>query len=429
MKTKNLTTKILLTFFLFLLSSFSFAQWKPQTSGTTENLASIYFTDTLNGWAVGGNGTILNTDDGGENWEEQTIGTDNYLQDVFFADSTHGWIVGSVGPWAGMGLLYRTLDGGNNWEDMGIESFPSNGIFFTDTLNGWSVGFPNINRTYDGGETWEIQFVLPPDFSTAHSVCFTDSLNGWVSGGHSVGSTGHTWGYILHTNDGGNTWDYQFYGGGHDGCKLHSICFTDSLKGWSAGGGWGYRGIILKTTNGGNNWDTSYFNNSSTLHSINFADSFNGWAVGSNGSIISTTDGGNTWESDTSNTSYSLNSVYFTENGYGWIVGDGGTILNADYSQIVGLDEPGVQSLKSGIRCYPNPFSSSATIEYELTQPDKMEIKIYNQTGQVIEQIIREKGQKGKNNFLWQTKDLPSGIYFIQLQFGNEVVTKKMIKL
>jgi photosystem II stability/assembly factor-like uncharacterized protein len=68
MKTKNLKTSTLLTFSLFLLSSFSFAQWQPQTSETILDLQSVFFTDNNNGWAVGNGGIILHTADGGDTW-------------------------------------------------------------------------------------------------------------------------------------------------------------------------------------------------------------------------------------------------------------------------------------------------------------------------------------------------------------------------
>jgi len=425
--------KTILLFFsaicIFLISFTTYAQWYPQTSGTTENLASIYFTDTLNGWAVGDNGTILHTDDGGENWEEQTSGTSNNLSDVYFTDPVHGWTLS-------YSRIHRTADGGNNWEELIYLSYILTGIHFYDTLNGWVVGH-NIFRTYDGGETWEKQFEFFPNYRRAYSVCFTDSLNGWVSGGHGVGSTGHFWGYILHTNDGGNTWDNQFYAGGNDGFVFYSICFTDSLKGWSAGGGGNWEnGIILKTTNGGNSWDTSYLSNVNRLYSVYFTDTLNGWAVGGRGIagnysdvILHTANGGETWESDTSSTSYSLNSVYFTENGYGWIVGGGGTILKADYSPIVSLDEPGVQSLKSGIRCYPNPFSSSTIIEYELSKPGNINTTVFNHLGQQIERIDQGHQSGGKNQYIWDASGLPNGIYFIQVRTGQELATSKIVKM
>jgi uncharacterized protein YfaS (alpha-2-macroglobulin family) len=66
---------------------------------------------------------------------------------------------------------------------------------------------------------------------------------------------------------------------------------------------------------------------------------------------------------------------------------------------------------------------------YELIQPGKTEIKIFNQTGQLIKEVVQEGCQKGKNKFIWLAKDAPPGIYFIRLQVGNDIHTKKMIKL
>jgi hypothetical protein len=46
------------------------------------------------GWAVGNEGTILHTFDGGLTWEYQESGTQADLFSVSFADENHGWICG-----------------------------------------------------------------------------------------------------------------------------------------------------------------------------------------------------------------------------------------------------------------------------------------------------------------------------------------------
>ncbi|MCD4697081.1 MAG: T9SS type A sorting domain-containing protein, partial [Bacteroidales bacterium] len=77
----------------------------------------------------------------------------------------------------------------------------------------------------------------------------------------------------------------------------------------------------------------------------------------------------------------------------------------------------------------PNPFSTAITIEYELTQHGKTEIKILNQIGQIIKEFVHKESRIGTNKFIWQTENLPSGFYFIRLQIGAETLTKKIIKL
>ena len=95
----------------------------------------------------------------------------------------------------------------------------------------------------------------------------------------------------------------------------------------------------------------------------------------------------------------------------------------------LGYEDTQINNENLIINNYPNPFSTSTTIEYELSKRGKAEIKIYNQTGQLIEQVVQEDCQKGKNKFIWLAKDAPPGIYFIRLQAGNEITAKKIIKL
>jgi len=429
MKTKNLITTIFLTFFFFLLSSFSFAQWYPQNSGTMTNLESVCFTDTLNGWATGYEGIILHTDDGGDNWEQQTSGTANNLYCVHFTDTNHGWTVGGF-FWPPASSLHRTVDGGFNWEEIDDWWDGSNPdqVYFSDTLNGWILSL-DIQHTSDGGETWETQFDYGGfAYQNPGGLYFTDSLTGWAVKSTYDGSTGYTRSYILHTTDGGSYWYYQLYANDHFVASLTDIYFTNSLKGWAVGGYYSNWGIILMTTDGGNNWDTTYINDPGALHSIYFSDAFNGIAVGTEGLILYTSDGGLTWEAESSGTTKNLNSIYFAENGYGWAVGDSGTILKADYSHVVGIHEFKKHDSKLKVRCYFNSFTTSTTFEYKLQHPTTVQITIYNHLGEKIE-VIQQNQLSGKQQVVWNAEGLPGGVYFCVLKIESEIQTLKMIKL
>lgn len=334
MKTNNLIQTILLSILFWLLPYFLIAQWYPQTSDTNLRLHDVCFTDNQNGWAIGDEGIVLRTGDGGSNWDEQFFDTNDYLNGVFFIDPNQGWIVG--GPGAGTGIIYNTVNGGVNWEvlysDSSVLPLPMffNDVCFIDADNGWVVGYGlyfmmgcygTIMHTVDGGETWDYQ-----EFSAGFpvsSVQFLDSLRGWVVGGDIHFSTGQPQSMILSTDDGGNTWTEQIntvdiYP------PFQDVFFTDSLNGFAAGGG-----LILKTSDGGISWDTSY-SNSAYLYSIYFSDQLNGWAVGSFGLILTTDDGGDSWVQQNSGTSERLRSVFFTDQNQGWIVGDEGIILHTE---------------------------------------------------------------------------------------------------
>ena len=81
------------------------------------------------------------------------------------------------------------------------------------------------------------------------------------------------------------------------------------------------------------------------------------------------------------------------------------------------------------LHVYPNPFSTSTTIEYELTQPKNVIVKIFNQFGQQIERIYQGNNQSGKQQHIWDASSLPNGIYFIQVRAGQEVSTSKIVKM
>ena len=62
--------------FLFIALIFAISninsQWFIQTSGTPNNLSSVYFINENTGWAVGDIGTIRYTTNGGINWVAQS---------------------------------------------------------------------------------------------------------------------------------------------------------------------------------------------------------------------------------------------------------------------------------------------------------------------------------------------------------------------
>ncbi len=80
------------------------SSWNEISLGIDEDLSGLYFTDELNGWAVGresGTGDVLaliyRTTDGGNNWVKQNIPSFDALSEVFFVNATKGWAVGSLG--------------------------------------------------------------------------------------------------------------------------------------------------------------------------------------------------------------------------------------------------------------------------------------------------------------------------------------------
>ena len=111
------------------------ATWEKQTSGTPEPLFAVHFVDAQTGWAVGWEGTILATSDGGATWEKQTSGTSRDLYGVHFVEVERGWIVGTEGT------ILATSDGGATWEKQTSgTSRDLYGVHFVEAERGWAVG-------------------------------------------------------------------------------------------------------------------------------------------------------------------------------------------------------------------------------------------------------------------------------------------------
>jgi photosystem II stability/assembly factor-like uncharacterized protein len=83
--------------------------WTNITSGTSNQLNSVFFSNLLLGWACGNNGTIIRTTDGGLTWSTQTSGTTANLQSIKFYDGSSGISVGHNG------VMLWTNDGGATW--------------------------------------------------------------------------------------------------------------------------------------------------------------------------------------------------------------------------------------------------------------------------------------------------------------------------
>ena len=124
------------------------ASWKQANVPVSSDLTAVFFVNDKEGWAVGHDGVILHTADGGEKWTLQLSGrtandlliaamerkvaaepasdraknllaeaqrnkqqgADKPFLDVWFADAQNGYVVGAYN------LIFRTRDGGKNWE-------------------------------------------------------------------------------------------------------------------------------------------------------------------------------------------------------------------------------------------------------------------------------------------------------------------------
>jgi hypothetical protein len=125
---------------------------------------------------VGESGTIIHTDNAGENWETVSIGSTNLFLDVYFINPDDGWIVGKYGK------IWNTSDGGNTWEAQESNTnLDLNCVYFTDQNIGWIAGDDGlILYTENGGSNWIMSYSgTTKDLSM---ITFFDPNHGWAIG-------------------------------------------------------------------------------------------------------------------------------------------------------------------------------------------------------------------------------------------------------
>lgn len=83
---------------------------------------------------------------------------------------------------------------------------------------------------------------------------------------------------------------------------------------------------------------------------------------------------------------------------------------------------------------FPNPFNPETTIHYQLPVSEKVTLKVFNITGQVLRTLVDEKQIAGLKSVKWDGRDVTgkpvtSGIYFYEIKAGKFSEVRKMILL
>ncbi|MBD9356871.1 YCF48-related protein [Methylomonas albis] len=286
--------------------------WQAQSSGTSAGLNALQFLDNgQQGWAVGDAGTILSSIDGGKTWQVQSSGTQEWLNAVqFLSDSQRGWAVGSNGT------ILSSADGGKTWQaqSSGTLEMLNSVQFLDDGKRGWAVGRGGtILSTVDSGNYW--QSLSSSTWVGLNKVQFLkDGSQGWAVGDN---------GWILSSVDGGKSWQAQRSG---TQANLDSLQLLNGYRGWAVG-----RGGTILSSEDGKTWRALSTGSQANLRSVQFLeDGQRGWALAGNSTILTSVDGGNIWQVQSSGELEALNALQFLGDGQrGWAVGSNGTILSS----------------------------------------------------------------------------------------------------
>ncbi len=81
----------------------------------------------------------------------------------------------------------------------------------------------------------------------------------------------------------------------------------------------------------------------------------------------------------------------------------------------------------------PNPFWNTTQIQYQLPNPTKVSLGIYDISGQLVNTLINEKKEaSGIHEVYWdgqnnQGKEMPNGVYFVKLKANDFSKTTKLV--
>jgi hypothetical protein len=86
------------------------------------------------------------------------------------------------------------------------------------------------------------------------------------------------------------------------------------------------------------------------------------------------------------------------------------------------------------VRHTPNPIASTSQIDFMITQPCKVSLRIYDIMGRLIRTLFDGYVQPGKEKVYWDGKDnsqqnVASGVYLLQLDAGDRTDIRKLVLL
>lgn len=315
--------------------------WQQADVPTRAMLTAVYFVSAEKGWAVGYDGLVLNTADGGKTWAIQLDGlkfTRKRMADTIPALEDKIKSLQKDKAAAEEQLAEAEANGEEDltpYEDLVADlddhlstlegelddakaslsntvANPLMDVWFRDADNGFVVGaFGEFLKTEDGGATWE---------SVAGSLDNEDRhhLNAVAGLGNLMYIAGES-GYIYRSDDGGDTWSLLQSPDPENGSffAVNIISPDEVLVS-------GLRGAMYRSGDRGNSWKQIPEDLHKNMNSVYFAGNDTVLAVGNDGAFLRSRDGGRTFLSHVRKNRLTIASVVEAADGNYILVGSGG---------------------------------------------------------------------------------------------------------
>jgi serine protease AprX len=79
------------------------------------------------------------------------------------------------------------------------------------------------------------------------------------------------------------------------------------------------------------------------------------------------------------------------------------------------------------VKAYPNPFTRSTIISYQIPLNNKVSVELYDLSGRQVRTLVNGEQKAGAYNIKLDTDKLSNGVYFVRLKVGNAKVTGKLV--
>lgn len=134
---------------LVLLTQDGGETWSRQDSTVNTHLLSVAFSGEI-GIAVGESGALVRTNDGGVTWKLHDLDSKGALTDVAAADADHWVTVGLDGR------MLNSTDGGQTWNELShVTERTLRAVAFQNAREGIAIGISGVTLvTDDGGTSW-----------------------------------------------------------------------------------------------------------------------------------------------------------------------------------------------------------------------------------------------------------------------------------
>lgn len=393
--------------------------WYEIPSGTDTTLNTISFGSNMVGYIGGNDSLLLKTTDGGLTWNSVNYSGVTFLPggeriiNLNFLNETTGYM--TVGPYTG---TYRTTDGGQTWTQVNL---PGNmcynqGIYFWDASNGIIGGSGCFQGELLGKMTngtvnlSTISSTIPSSPSIIKDVDFADNNFGIAVSDRR----------FFRTTDGGQNWDTVNPGTSFDLTSVTVVNDTLAFAGYIDASSSGFG--VLTTHDAGLTWSmemsmaTFYYPDYNDVYHTSSDFIYSGGETDFQGKGIMFENNGSSWiyaEVD-----YPIQAI----GGYDDIVfavGDSGSIVtNNNFGGT--LHSKTWSDKKDDFKVYPNPAEDVISIEFS-SESTVQKINIFNMYGQIVKSY-------SKSIKKYTVSDLPSGVYLIEVQSEEKIMTQKLIK-